>query len=32
MIEIKKPRSLLKQAAADLFAFVWARGEEPPNE
>ena len=32
MTEIKKLRSLLEQAATDLFAFVWTRGEEPPNK
>jgi hypothetical protein len=31
MTEIKKLRSLVEQAAMDLFAFVW-RAEEPPNE
>jgi hypothetical protein len=32
MTEIKKHRSLLEQAATDLFAFVWPQLEEPPNE
>jgi hypothetical protein len=32
MTEIKKLRGLLEQAATDLFAFVWARGERPPNK
>ena len=32
MTEIKKLRSLLEQAATDLFAFVWTRGEESPNK
>jgi hypothetical protein len=30
MTEIKRLRSLLEQAATDLFAFVWPRGEDPP--
>jgi hypothetical protein len=32
MTEIKKPHSLVEQAATDLFAFAWPRGEEPPSE
>ena len=32
MTEIKKLRSLLEEAATDLFAFVWPRKEEPPDE
>jgi hypothetical protein len=32
MTEIKKFRGLMEQAATDLFAFVWPRAGEPPNE
>ena len=30
MTEIKRLRGLVEQAATDLFAFVWPRGEDPP--
>jgi hypothetical protein len=32
MTEIRKLRSLTEQAATDLFASVWPRAEEPPEE
>jgi hypothetical protein len=32
MIEIKRHRSLVEQAATDLFAFVWSREADRPNE
>jgi hypothetical protein len=31
MIEIKKQRSLVEEAATDLFAFVWSREADRPN-
>jgi hypothetical protein len=31
MSEIKRLRSLVEQAATDLFAFIWPRAEEPPT-
>jgi len=30
MTEIKRLRGLLEQAATDLFACVWPRGQDPP--